>query len=111
MMLTPERLAQHKRSASNPMKICGNDEWRLLLAHIDAQQARVANLEAQLKLADEVQEPLLDRLAGLEQDAARYRWLRDDKAYFPEERGIVGGTELDEAIDAAMESDYGKNSW
>jgi hypothetical protein len=39
----------------------------------------------------------------LRKDAERYRWLRDDNAYFPEEEMIRGGDELDAAIDAAME--------
>lgn len=34
-------------------------------------------------------------------DAERYRWLRADNAYFPEENHIWGGQELDEAIDHA----------
>ena len=36
-------------------------------------------------------------------DAERYRWLRDNNAYFPEENYVRGGQELDKAIDAAME--------
>jgi|SRR5690625_3085572 len=38
----------------------------------------------------------------LRKDAERYRWLRADNAYFPEENYIRGGQELDAAIDAAM---------
>lgn len=32
-------------------------------------------------------------------DAARYRWLRDDNAYAPEEAMVHGGVELDELCD------------
>lgn len=39
----------------------------------------------------------------LRKDAERYRWLRADNAYFPEENYIRGGQELDAAIDAAMQ--------
>ena len=39
---------------------------------------------------------------ALAPDAERYRWLRDDNAYFPEENFLRGGSELDAAIDAAM---------
>lgn len=40
---------------------------------------------------------------ALRKDAGRYRWLRADNAYFPEENYMRGGQELDAAIDAAME--------
>jgi len=39
--------------------------------------------------------------AALRDDAERYRWLRDDNAFFPEEQMIMGGDDLDAAIDAA----------
>jgi hypothetical protein len=32
-------------------------------------------------------------------DAARYRWLRDDNAYAPEEALVRGGEELDKLCD------------
>jgi hypothetical protein len=46
---------------------------------------------------------LLAERAELKRDAERYRWLRDDNAYFPEEEGVRGGQELDASIDAAMQ--------
>ncbi len=45
------------------------------------------------------------RVKSLEQDAYRYRWLRNGHGYFPEEIGARGGPELDEAIDREMETD------
>lgn len=42
-------------------------------------------------------------IKALRKDAERYRWLRDDNAYFPEEHYIRGGQELDEEIDYQME--------
>lgn len=41
-------------------------------------------------------------VASLEVDAARYRWLRDDNGYWPEESMIRGGQEMDERIDAVL---------
>jgi hypothetical protein len=37
-------------------------------------------------------------------DVARYRWLRNGNAYFPEEAMIRGGQQLDDAIDAEIMS-------
>ncbi len=39
-------------------------------------------------------------------DAARYRWIRDGNAYFPEEQGITGGEDLDALIDSAMDGSF-----
>jgi len=96
-----------------------------LLNHIDAQQARIAKLALQLgriqKLADcgTVQNWLAlsdeDKakwfavttqrdsehcklIAELEQDAARYRWLRQDESEF----SSMAPAELDAAIDKAI---------
>lgn len=41
-------------------------------------------------------------VVSLEADAARYRWLRDDNGYWPEENHVEGGEELDERIDAIL---------
>jgi hypothetical protein len=45
---------------------------------------------------------LIARIESLAADAERYKWLRNDNAYFPEEEMIRGGIELDQAIDAAI---------
>lgn len=50
---------------------------------------------------------LKSRLESLKKDAARYRWLRDSNAYEPEEAGVIGGIELDDLIDAAMQANKG----
>lgn len=42
-------------------------------------------------------EPSADAL-----DAARYRWLRDDNAYVPEEECVRGGEDLDKLCDAGL---------
>lgn len=87
MRMTPEQLADHKQAAE-----CGKAFHPItvlaILRHIDAQQARIADLE---------------------KDAARYRWLREFGYGLPR----LGG-ELDTSIDAAMQptwpedtSDYG----
>lgn len=39
------------------------------------------------------------KIAGLQADADRYRWLRDDNAYAPEEACVHGGDDLDELCD------------
>ena len=102
-MLTPEQLAEWREKVERDYLCWRNPDVRQLFEHIDAQQARIVELE---------------------QDAARYRWLRK-KAYVGEcytERGKVyeiagmdievklvevrGGDDSDEvdaAIDAAMQ--------
>lgn len=47
----------------------------------------------------------LPEVQAWKRDAERYRWLRADNAYFPEENYIRGGQELDAAIDSAMQED------
>lgn len=47
----------------------------------------------------------LERLAQAEKDAARYRWLRDGHAYWPEEHYIRGGDALDELVDGEMQGE------
>ncbi|MBR8362126.1 hypothetical protein KDW55_02185 [Burkholderia sp. AU19243] len=51
-------------------------------------KAVVATLRAELEAA-----------AADKRDADRYRWLRDDNAYAPEEACIKGGADLDELCD------------
>lgn len=96
--------------------------------HIEAQAARIAELEqmvayreAKLTAAEErnrqleaqgrallhTKDEYVDlvrrlkaQLAEFLDNDARYRWLRDDNAYFPEENRIKGGVELDAGIDA-----------
>lgn len=90
-MLTPERLTE-LRNAGPDYYVSGGT-LKLLLAHIDAQQARIADIEAQNAsllslLADiriacgdngkRMQDELVAYISDLEQDAARYRWLRDN---------------------------------
>lgn len=55
-----------------------------------------------LHFADQEIDELRARVAELEKDAMRYRWLRDDNAYWPEEQMIRGGELLDEAIDVEI---------
>lgn len=50
--------------------------------------------------ADEL-DRLSAELAEARKDAIRYRWLRADNAYYPEEQNVTGGEELDDLIDAA----------
>lgn len=44
------------------------------------------------------------RVAGADvvRDAARYRWLRADNAYAPEEQQVTGGQDLDDLCDAGI---------
>lgn len=67
MMLTTEQLLYIRLRSSSDVS---SKTIIALLAHIDAQQARIADLKAKLQLADDVQEPLLDRLASLEKAVA-----------------------------------------
>jgi len=48
------------------------------------------------------QEPILGSLASLTMDALRYRYLRNDRAYEPEEEGVHGGEDLDKLCDAGI---------
>lgn len=41
----------------------------------------------------------------LRRDAARYRWLRHDNAYRPEELLVRGGEDLDSLCDEGIASD------
>lgn len=151
MMLKPEQLTEMRRLAD---KAVPSAEWFLskhlnevpfidgaaakfivaanpeailhMLHHIEAMQARIAELEAHLQLADDCQEPLFDelaekanRIAELEQDAARYRWLRDKMLgvdfdwnesgltalSFEMPEGCAYGGNCDQNIDAAMQKD------
>jgi hypothetical protein len=66
----------------------------------DADFIAAANPAAMLEL--------IQRLEAAEKDAARYRWLRDDNAYWPEEQGITGGMDLDASIDEAIAAAKGE---
>ena len=107
MMLTPEQLAELREKLERDYLCWRNPDVRRLFEHIDAQQARIAELE---------------------QDAARYRWLRDKMLgvdfdwnesgltalCFEMPDGCAYGGNCDQNIDAAMQhswpedtSDYG----
>jgi len=58
---------------------------------------------AVVECLDKIEE-LEDENESLRADAERYRWLRDDRGYFPEENMLRGGIGLDIAIDAAISS-------
>lgn len=62
-----------------------------------------SDIAAELAWRDQQIATLRAELDELRADAERYRWLRDDNAYFPEEYAIRGGEELDAAIDAARQ--------
>lgn len=156
MMLTPEQLDAVRGEAEIISDCHPSKDARAFaksaLAALDAQQARIAeldglltsasnhcnetanernelfgriaNLEAQLKLADEVQEPLLDRLAELEENAGAHALAmkagkamqaaeteRADKAEIKMEtvRLLLGSLvpsdeELEMAVSAALQS-------
>ena len=86
MMLTPEQLAEWRdyvRTAKDTLVPMTKYELCSVLNHIDAQQARIAELE---------------------QDAARYRWLRDNLGKTVSHWICTeGGETLDEEIDAKMQ--------
>ncbi|AXE37160.1 hypothetical protein [Chromobacterium phragmitis] len=126
-MLTPDQLAELRAyvdvAAANNGITPGTALAMQLLAHIDAQAAElVKERETQNRVAAEIRGELGSRIATLERDAARYRWLTQE-AYIGEcftDRGVVleiRGTdreipvfheratdreEVDAAIDAAM---------
>lgn len=66
--------------------------WSDKFTHISQAPANNTKLYAAPVAAPAIPE-------GYAKDAERYRWLRDDNAYFPEENLIMGGEELDIAID------------
>lgn len=101
-----------------------------MLHHIEAMQARIAefdgkfeSLNASLKLLQQAAKERKDRdescIAELEQDAARYRWLRDKMLgvdfdwnesgltalSFEMPEGCSYGGNCDQNIDAAMQKD------
>ena len=93
MMLTPEQLAELREYVGNGSGFSGASGLLALLEHIDAKQARIAELE---------------------QDAARYRWLREQASIvhategnikWEWESGEYGEPDhsLDRFIDAAMQ--------
>jgi hypothetical protein len=47
-----------------------------------------------------------DELESAQKDAARYRWLRDDRAYAPEEATVRGGEELDALCDEGIDAQH-----
>ena len=73
--------------------------------------ASPATILALLRERAEMQQQLraamisVDNCELFRRDAERYQWLRDDNGYFPEEEGLRGGSQLDAAIDAAMQSE------
>lgn len=87
-----------------------------ILARREAQQAEQAAIEARNRAGVEIRRPLLERIRDLEQDAARYRWLRDVSVpphnfyiSVPDEFAGVRyePPEVDAYIDAAMASQKG----
>lgn len=77
-----------------------------ILAHIEAQAAEIERLTAE-------RDELRRQLAEAEQDARRYRWLRNEAntarkcdpmvcIYPLDEQDLIDGDRLDVAIDAAM---------
>lgn len=85
------------------------------LVRLDAYEALQAERDQQYDMKvkareqrDEVTTKLSTLYAECEKlrkDAERYRWLRADNAYFPEENYIRVGQELDAAITAAIQED------
>lgn len=82
---------------------------------IRSQQVEIASLRAEKDrlqaaydqltgepFSDRVHAALKDRAQRNEANAERYRWLRDSNATIPEEKCIIGGTELDELCDAGL---------
>lgn len=115
MMLTPEQLAEWRdyvRTAKDTLVPMTKYELCSVLNHIDAQQARIAELDGLLTSASNhcnatanERNELRGRVVELEQDAARYRKLRLGQHW-----SVIDGIgdtlradELDSAIDAAMQ--------
>jgi hypothetical protein len=49
-----------------------------------------------------IAEAIRDAEDALRLDAARYRWLRDENAYRPEEMSVTGGERLDKLCDHGL---------
>lgn len=126
MMLTPEQLAELRRLAN---KAVPSAEWFLSqhlneVPFIDGAAAKfivAANPDAILRMLSMLNAQQA-RIAELEKDAARYRWLRDHEdpesiegpARDMARAMLIDSRKTDEAIDAAMQptwpedaSDYG----
>jgi len=69
--------------------------------------AEIAKLTAQARHAEDCLEAAKARIAELEADAGRYRWLRawGDAAYVEWKHDSCHGTELDASIDSAMKKE------
>lgn len=83
-----------------------------MLHHIDAQQARISELTLKSESLQQSLHLLMDKAVEMEQEAARYRWLRDVSVpphnfyiSVPDEFAGVRymQTEVDAYIDAAMQ--------
>lgn len=75
----------------------------MAVRNVRAWAANRPDMSGSQAIIDAVDE-LLERRAADEpgadaKDAARYRWLRDDNAYVPEEEGVRGGEDLDRLCD------------
>jgi hypothetical protein len=81
-----------------------NDNGAVHVEHDGHAWDKVAKQDAKYIAAasPDVVLALIARIESLAADAERYKWLRNDNAYFPEEELIRGGIELDQAIDAAI---------
>lgn len=74
----------------------GFDAWDEFLAHCH-ETGIYSGLYVMALRPGNAHEPPADA-----RDAARYRWLRDDHAYAPEEEVVRGGEDLDKLCDAGL---------
>lgn len=102
MSITDEQIAEIEALASDACQYAGQDWFTA-----PDLSAWFADDDALFMAAASpfVVRALISRLRAAERDAARYRWLREDRGYFPEEEGLRGGDELDTAIDTAMKGE------
>jgi hypothetical protein len=82
------------------------DKPGITLAEMRADRDGIQfRLNERIRLYEETCQEQRREIERLQIDAARYRWLRDGNAYYPEEQMVRGGAELDELIDDAIAED------
>ncbi len=107
------RAALEADTSQDVAMILMREEMVAVLSHIDAQQAEIARLTAEVTRPESTEMTLMRTLAQsremeierLRADAARYQWLRDGGIYILPYEDHGAGPEFDlsdSSIDAAM---------
>jgi hypothetical protein len=80
----------------------GTAQYDALLVKLDAAQKEIEFLRPKYNEAAELVRRVREERFTLMKEAARYRWLRADNAYAPEEAMVRGGPALDRLCDEGL---------